>query len=280
MVMANPSQVQQIFMNLCTNAAHAMESRGGVMEINITDEFLELDSDKLPEPLKPGEYMKIEITDNGTGIPENIIGSIFEPFFTTKAPGEGTGMGLSVVHGIVKKFGGHISAKSQMRQGTVFTTFLPVTREPEEASNLPNGAMLCGSERVLVVDDDLQLLEMAGQALRRLGYSVSTQSSSVAALRLFRAKPHDFDLVISDMTMPKMTGDDLAVELLKIRPNLPIIVLTGYSKKISEQLAAEIGIKAFAYKPLIKRDLAEMVRKVLDEAMGKSVETVTGIVLK
>lgn len=280
LVMANATQVQQIFMNLCTNAAQAMESRGGVMEINMTDESLGMDSVHLPEPLEPGEYMKIEVIDSGTGIPENIIGSIFEPFFTTKAPGEGTGMGLSVVHGIVKKFGGHISVESELERRTIFTTFLPITPDQEEVRDLPNGAMLSGSERILVVDDDLQLLEMAGQSLRRLGYSVSTQSSSVAALRLFRAKPHDFDLVISDMTMPKMTGDDLAVELLKIRPDLPVIVLTGYSKKISEQLAADIGIKAFAYKPLIKRDLAEMVRRVLDEAMGKSVEAVADYVSK
>jgi CheY-like chemotaxis protein len=234
---------------------------------------------------------RLKRTINATGIvvhtnlgrsllsPE-VMEKIFDPFFTTKEKGEGTGMGLSVVHGIVKKFGGHISVESHMGMGTVFTTLLPITRQPEEARDLPNGAMLCGSERILAVDDDLQLLEMAGQSLRRLGYSVSTQSSSVAALKLFRAKPHDFDLVISDMTMPKLTGDDLAVELLKIRPDLPIIVLTGYSKKMSEQLAAEIGIKAFAYKPLIKRDLAEMVRRVLDEAMGKSAETVVDIVSK
>jgi DNA-binding NtrC family response regulator len=127
---------------------------------------------------------------------------------------------------------------------------------------------LCGSERILFVDDDLQLLEMAGRSLKRLGYSVSTQTSSIAALRLFRAKPHDFDLVISDMTMPKMTGDHLAVELMKIRPEVPVIVLTGYSKNMSEQLVADIGIKALAYKPIIKRDLAEMVRRVLDENMS------------
>ena len=267
LVTGNPSQVHQLFMNLCTNAAQAMEDAGGVLEVGLTDVGSEDPS--LPRlGLKPGSYVKITVSDTGPGIPPHIIGSIFEPYFTTKGVGEGTGMGLALVHGIVASYGGKITVESEPDRGAIFSVYLPGTKKrdahgPREEERLPSG-----TERILFVDDELPIARMSSQILERLGYRVTVRTDSVEALALFRSGPDAFDLVISDMTMPNMTGDELTMALIAIRPDIPVILCTGYSKKISDDTAAKIGIRAFAYKPIVKADLAKTIRKVLDASGG------------
>jgi signal transduction histidine kinase/ActR/RegA family two-component response regulator/HAMP domain-containing protein len=266
LVMGNATQFHQVFMNLCTNASQAMEQDGGTLEIVLIDVVLGPDSNQGIESLEPGEYLKISVSDTGVGITQHALASIFEPFYTTKDPGEGTGMGLSVVHGIVQRFGGDIFVESRAGEGTLFTVFLPVTKAPESPKPMGRVALKHGTERILIIDDDEQVLEMGSRVLCRLGYTVTAQSSSVEAMELVRNRQTEFDLVISDVTMPDMTGDQLAEELQKINPHLPIILLTGYSKKIDQEKALKIGVKAFAFKPIIQRDLTELVRKVLDDS--------------
>ncbi len=177
-------------------------------------------------------------------------------------------MGLAMVHGIIESYGGKISVDSKPSQGTLFTICLPVTRKRQEDRLYQSEELPTGTERILFVDDEAPIAKMGSQILERLGYSVSARTSSVEAVELFRTKPNEFDLIVTDMTMPNMTGDKLAIELMKIRPDIPVILCTGYSKKISDEIASEIGIKTFAYKPVGKGDLAKTVRKVLDEAKG------------
>lgn len=268
LVTGNATQIHQIFMNLCTNAAHVMEDRGGVLEVGMADVEMNSSSPQTLSDLKPGNYVKITISDTGTGIAPEIINSIFDPFFTTKGPGEGTGMGLAMVHGIVRKYGGQIFVESESGKGTVFTIYLPVTQKhtdhrPDDAKVLPSG-----NERILLVDDELPIVDINRRFLEKLGYRVTTRTSSIEALELFRSKPDGFDLVITDLTMPNMTGDKLAGELIKIRPDISVILCTGYSRRISDETVAGLGIKAFAYKPVVRAELAKTVRKVLDEAKG------------
>ena len=270
LIMGNQTQVHQVLMNLCTNAAYAMEDTGGVLEVRVTDVELNDQPPQLLLELKSGKYMNVIVSDTGPGIPPDIIGSIFEPYFTTKSVGEGTGMGLALVHGIIESYGGKIIVDSILGKGTVFSIYLPVTKKrddhrPYEKEDLPSG-----TEHILFVDDELPIAKMGSQILEQLGYQVTVRTSSVEALELFRSKPRFFDLVISDMTMPNMTGDELAMELIAFRSDIPVIICTGYSKKITEEKAAKIGIKALAYKPIVKADLAKTVRKVLDEAMDSA----------
>jgi len=174
-------------------------------------------------------------------------------------------MGLSVVHGIVKKYGGEINAESKLGKGTVFTVHLPVTKSRDESKPCQTESLPSGTERILFVDDELPIVKMGSQILDRLGYKVTIRTSSIEALALFRAKPNDFDLIITDMTMPNMTGDNLAAALIEIRPDIPVILCTGYSKKISDEKASKIGIRAFVYKPIIRKDLANAIREVLSK---------------
>jgi signal transduction histidine kinase/ActR/RegA family two-component response regulator len=266
LVMANPTQIHQIFMNLCTNAAQAMEDDGGILTVRLYDEKIETDVREKTAGLKPGIYQKIEISDTGKGIAEKDLGSIFDPYFTTKAVGEGTGLGLSVVHGIVKSYGGSVSVKSAPGKGTVFSVYLPISKREVLSREEPLKALPRGTERILFVDDEAPVLQIGSRHLEELGYAVTIQNSSVAALELFKTDPDQFDLVITDMTMPNMTGDQFAIELMKIRADIPVILCTGYSKKVTADSASEIGIKAIAYKPIAKADFANTVRKVLDEA--------------
>ena len=268
LILGNATQVHQVLMNLCTNAAYAMEDSGGTLNISLKDVFV--DKNKLSIGMKPGDYVEIKVADTGTGIPPDIIDSIFEPYFTTKAHGEGTGIGLAMVHGVVESYGGQISVESQLGKGTTFTIHLPITKKQSAQDDYVPEELPTGTERILFVDDEATIAKMGSQILERLGYSVTTRTSGIEALELFRTKPNDFDLVVTDMTMPNLTGDKLAVELMKIRPEIPVILCTGYSKKISDETASEIGIKAFAYKPVVKADLAKSVRKVLDEAKSEN----------
>jgi len=266
LIMGNATQIHQILMNLFTNAAHAMEDKGGILEFSLKDIMMDSGVNRGKRELTPGNYIEIRVADTGTGIAPEIIGSIFDPYFTTKGPGEGTGMGLAMVHGIVESYGGKILVDGKQGQGTLFTIYLPATRKRQEHRPYQSEELPAGTERILFVDDEAPIAKMGGQALEGLGYTVSIRTSSIEALELFRTKPNAFDLVITDTTMPNMTGDRLAIELMKIRFDIPIILCTGYSKKISDESAVEIGIKAFAYKPVVKADLAKTVRKVLDES--------------
>jgi signal transduction histidine kinase len=261
LVMADRTRIHQIFLNICTNAVQAMESNGGILDISITDIYFDRNNG-----LKPGEYIKITISDTGTGIPNENLELIFDPYFTTKRQGEGTGLGLSVVHGIVEGYGGKIFVNSELDRGTTFTVYLPATKldplkEENPYENLPRGL-----ERILFVDDEPSIVEMAGQLLGALGYKVTCKNSSMEALELFREKPDDFDLVITDMTMPFMNGDKLAAELIKIRNGIRIILCTGYSKTISDETAFRLGIRKFLMKPAEYSMLARAVRDVLDMA--------------
>jgi PAS domain S-box-containing protein len=270
LVMADPTQVHQILMNLCTNAGHAMEEKGGVLSIDLTDVRLDADFTKSHLDLKPGDYLKLSVSDTGSGIPPQVMESLFEPFFTTKEPGKGTGLGLSTVYGIVKNYGGVITVDSELGKGSIFNVYFPISKKRTEAIPLKAEALPTGTERILFIDDEAPIAKMGSQILEHLGYSVTARTSSVEALELFRSKPNNFDLVITDMTMPNMGGDKLAIELMKIRSDIPVIICTGYNKKISEETALEIGIKAFAYKPIVKADLAKTVRKVLDADRSKA----------
>ena len=269
LIMGDSTQIHQILMNLCTNAFQAMEENGGVLNIGLTDVRLDADFTKQYEDFNPGDYLKLSVSDTGSGISPEIMSSIFEPYFTTKATGDGTGVGLATVNGIVKKYGGEIIVESEVEKGSTFSVYLPVTRKLTETKPYNGEAFPAGNKSILVVDDEVPVARMFCGLLKSLGYSVAMSTSSIEALALFRTKPNDFDLVITDMTMPNMTGDRLAIELMKIRPDIPVILCTGYNKKISDESASEMGIKAFVYKPIVKADLAKTVRKVLDEAKGK-----------
>ncbi|BBO69018.1 hypothetical protein DSCA_29480 [Desulfosarcina alkanivorans] len=263
-IMGNATQVHQVLMNLCTNAAHAMEEQGGVLQVSLKDASVDDGARRIEPGLPAGDYVEIKVSDTGFGIAPEIIDSVFDPYFTTKGPGEGTGMGLAVVHGIIQSYGGRITVDSHPDRGTLFTVYLPATHARRQQAAFEPEALPTGRERILFVDDEEPIARMGSLILSRLGYSVETRTSSVEALALFRSKPNDFDLVVTDMTMPNMTGDRLAVEMMRIRPGIPIVICTGYSKKISEQSADDIGIRAFVYKPVVKADLAETVRRVLD----------------
>lgn len=265
-VMGNTTQVHQVLMNLCTNAAHAMEDSGGVLTVSVKDLFF--DKKELPTGLNAGDYVVIKVSDTGSGIAPEIIDSIFEPYFTTKGPGEGTGMGLAMAMGVIESYNGKISVASQLKKGTTFTIYLPLTKKRSGNKAYEQEQLPTGTERILFVDDEHPIAEIGSRIFEKLGYSVTIQTSSIEALKLFQAKPYDFDLVVTDMTMPNMNGDQLAIELMKIRHDIPVILCTGYSKKMSDETALEIGIKAFIYKPVVTADLAKTARKVLDEAKG------------
>ena len=266
LIMGNATQVHQLLMNLCANAADAMEDAGGVLRVSLKAVVVKKQDALNSIGLEQGEYVEIAVADTGAGIAPDVIGSIFDPYFTTKGPGEGTGMGLAMVHGIVESYGGKITVDSRLGKGTAITIYLPVTGKRKSLRAYVPEQLPSGNERILFVDDEFTIAKMGSKVLTRLGYAVTTRTSSIEALELFREKPDAFDLVITDMTMPNLTGDRLAVELMKIRRDIPIILCTGYSKKISDETASGIGIKAFAYKPIVRADLASTVRKVLDDA--------------
>lgn len=264
LVLADPTQIHQIIMNLCTNANHAMQEKGGVLEIKLEEVELGADFTAFHPDMKPGTYLNLTVSDTGKGMPPDVLERIFDPFFTTKETGEGTGMGLSVVHGIIRSYGGAITAYSKPGQGSTFKVYLPIIETSKEALAGPEESIPTGSERILFVDDESVLVNMGKQIFESLGYDVATRTSSIEALELFKNQPDRFDMVITDMTMPNMTGEDLAQELMRIKPNIPIILCTGFSAKIDDQKANSQGIRALVLKPIVKREIATTVRKVLD----------------
>jgi PAS domain S-box-containing protein len=263
-VLADPTQIHQVIMNLFTNAAHAMRASGGQLKIDLTDVVLGGNFIEQHPYLSPGAYVKLRVTDSGHGMEKAILDRIFDPFFTTKDRGEGTGMGLAVVLGIVKSHGGTITVDSEPQRGSTFNVFLPIIMQEVDLDIRSKEPVPTGTERILFIDDEKSLVDLGQQILERLGYDVTIRTSSVEALELFMEQPDKFDLVITDMTMPNMTGDDLAARLMNIRADVPVILCTGYSERISRERAHELGIKEFILKPIVMRELAKKVRKVLD----------------
>ncbi len=265
-VLADPTQIHQILMNLCTNAGHAMNGRKGELRVSLCPvEIHSCDDLSIQHGLSPGVFLQLKVGDTGVGIAPDILDRIYDPFFTTKKPGEGTGMGLSVVYGIVKSFGGAITVESEVEKGSRFNVYLPLLMEEEiEWESEDSSPVVGGRERILIVDDEANLVELGMELLSNLGYDVTGRTSSLEALELFRVKPDSFDLVITDMTMPNMTGVDLAREMTIIRPDLPIILCTGFSEMISMEKATSFGIRRFITKPLLIKNLAMAIREVLD----------------
>jgi CheY-like chemotaxis protein len=216
--------------------------------------------------LSPGPFLKLTVSDTGAGIAPEIMDRIFDPFFTTKKPGEGTGMGLSVVYGIVESAGGAITVDSELGKGASFNVYLPLLMDQKfETERGESSGIVGGKERILFVDDEKNLVQLGTELLTSLGYEVTGRTSSVEALKLFMAKPDSFDIVITDMTMPNMTGVDLAREMMSIRPDLPIILCTGFSEMISKEKATSLGIRRFLMKPLLIKDLAVEIREAIDK---------------
>lgn len=263
-VLADPTQIHQIVINLCTNAFHAMETAGGTLTVSLHQrKFTSEDLLKTPQ-LQPGTYIQLSVKDTGSGISPEIKKKIFEPFFTTKEVGKGTGMGLAMIHGIVESYGGSITCESEMGKGSVFHILLPIVDGSALQQHDSSAKMPTGDEHILLIDDEQILLDVGRRMLEYLGYKVTEVADSVEAYTIFREQPDAFDLVITDQTMPKMTGVELSQRFLQIRPDIPIILCTGYSSIISEGQAEAQGIKGFAMKPLAMRDIGSLIRRVLD----------------
>ena len=265
MVLSDPTQINQVLMNLCTNAAHAMQEKGGELNISLIDEHLDSDAASRFHELPPGSYLRLTVSDTGHGIEPEVRNRIFEPYYTTKEVGEGTGMGLAVVHGIVKSYGGDITVESAPGEGTTFHVMLPIVEVKvspaiEQKTELPRG-----SEQVLLVDDEKVAVDAIQSMLTNLGYKLTARTSSIEALEAFQNSPQAFDLVITDMTMPNMTGRELAKEIMSIRKDIPIILCTGFSDQVDEHKAKAMGISAFVMKPIVMREIANTIREVLDD---------------
>ncbi|MBN2126082.1 MAG: PAS domain S-box protein [Deltaproteobacteria bacterium] len=264
-VMADATQMHQVVMNLCTNAYQAMQEAGGRLDVSLSQ--LAIVQGDLTEnlDLTPGPYLRLTVSDTGTGMDPKVRDRVFEPYFTTKAKGEGTGLGLSVVHGIVSSHGGYISVYTEPGEGTTFHVYLrrigtgESTAETHMREVVPRG-----KERVLLVDDEVQIVRMLEEMLERLGYHVTSRTSSVEALEAFRARPDAFDLIVTDQTMPNMTGIRLAEEIMKIRPGIPVVLCTGFSETITKERAKVMGIREYAMKPVIKSEMARTLRRALD----------------
>ena len=264
-VMGDAAQINQIVMNLVTNAAHAMSEEGGLLEVTLEHIILQKEKACFDWVLSPGSYVRLRMKDTGEGIEPKIMDRIFDPYFTTKDVGKGTGMGLSVIHGIVKRHGGGILVESELGKGTVFEIYFPALGETAEVEKEPLGEIKGGSERILFVDDEESMVDLNRQRLERLGYNVKSTIKPVEALEWFKADPDQFDVIITDMTMPRMTGDRLAAEVLKIRPHMPVIICTGYSERMSAKKAEVLGVSKYIEKPIGARNLASAIREVLDE---------------
>jgi CheY-like chemotaxis protein len=266
LVLADPTQIHQVVMNLCTNAYHAMRETGGILAVSLKEVQIAGEEYGYAD-LAPGNYLKLEVSDTGCGIDTKTQEKIFEPYFTTKKPGEGTGLGLAVVHGIVKSHHGHITVYSEPGKGTSFHVYLPLTEQiavdlPEKAA--PKELQGKG-ERVLFVDDEKQIREVVAAILTRNGYQVTTFADGTQALAEFEKEPERFDLVITDMTMPSMTGAELTQKILALRPQTPIILCTGQSELINREKALAMGIRDYLHKPVLMDALLGATRKALKQ---------------
>ena len=269
-VQANSTKIHQVILNLCTNASYAMAKSGGVLSVSL--DMIKLALGELTRNDNvPGEYVRLTIQDTGEGIDPKIIARVFDPYFTTKPQGVGTGLGLSLVLGIVKSHAGYITVESDIGVGTTFTVYLPKIKsgfptksDDGEVKSIPLG----GNEDILIVDDEEIIIQFSDEILKGLGYKVTTAKDGVEALDIFRQHPDKFKLLVTDMTMPKMVGTELAHEILKIRPKLPIILCTGHSDQVNKEIASEVGIRSYCMKPLSGMELARIVRGLLDENLN------------
>ncbi len=264
-ILGDPVQINQIMMNLVTNAADAMSEEGGLLEVTLEKMMLQEEKFCFDWVLPPGAYVRLKVRDTGEGMSPEIMARVFDPYYTRKEVGKGTGMGLSVVHGIVKRHGGGIRVESEPGKGTLFEIYFPALEKAAPEEKEPEGEIKGGSERILFVDDEESMVSLNRQRLERLGYVVKSTTKPVEALEWFRANPDQFDVIITDMSMPKMTGDKLAKAILAIRPHMPVIICTGYSERISEKKAAALGARKYIEKPIENRNLASALREVLDE---------------
>jgi len=263
-VLGDPIQIQQVLLNLVTNAAHAMREAGGKITVELTDIAVPAGLDAPHPDLKPGRFVKLSVCDTGCGVDSASLERIFEPFFTTKRAGEGTGLGLAMVHGIVKAHNGAITVASAPARGSTFTVFLPAVEGAPTYAVKADNASPQGHERILVIDDEGALIETEKAVLERLGYRVMGETDSLRALDLFREHPDRFDLVMTDHMMPRMTGIELAREVIMIRPDIPIILCTGFNDSITLDSARAVGIQAFLMKPATRQEIAEAIRQALD----------------
>ena len=263
-VLADPTQIHQILVNLCTNASHAMHPNGGLLEVGLTDVDFESDRRIGDEYLSRGSYVKLSVSDSGCGMEKDVIERIFEPFFTTKKVNEGTGLGLSVVHGIIKSHGGAITVSSVPGEGTTFDIFLPKIENVSLDKPQTSEPVSREKEVILLVDDEEMMVDVTRQILERLGFAVVAKTSSLDALETFQERPDAFDLVITDQVMPNMTGTQLAQKLLSIRPDIPVILCSGFPENVSLEEVESIGIKTFMPKPIAREEIAKIVRAVLD----------------
>jgi CheY-like chemotaxis protein len=267
-VLGNATQLHQIGMNLITNAYHAVQEKNGTITVTLGE--IKIDrTHAIKTIMEPGKYVQFTVSDDGIGMPKEIKNKIFDPYFTTKKQGKGTGLGLSVVYGIVKEYGGEIEVTTKMGAGTTFKIYLPLMDDPKNKIDIePKPDLKMGHEHILLVDDEKSVAEIEQRMLQRLGYQVTSRTNSMEALELFRSNPDAFDMVITDMTMPNMTGDQLANAIFSIKPDTPIIICTGFSERLSKEQAASAGIQGFLMKPVVKSDLARMVRSVFDHAQS------------
>ena len=265
-VLADPSQIHQIVMNLCTNAYHAMQGGGGELGVSLREITVQDGEPILGLDLAPGRYLALQVSDTGCGMDKETQERIFDPYFTTKEAGRGTGLGLSVVHGIVGSYGGQITVYSEPGIGTTFHVFLPIVDEPAATieEDVQNHEDLEGHERILFVDDELVIAGLAQEAFDSFGYDISVFTDSVEAFTAFQAEPKGFDIIVSDMTMPDMNGEELAKEILAINKEQAIILCTGFSEVLNRERALAMGIRDYVQKPVAMGELIQVIRKVLD----------------
>ena len=266
MVMADPVKLHQVGMNIITNAFHAVETDGGRITVELNERVLK-ESDLTDSSLLPGKYAHLQIADNGVGMSKEIMGKMFDPYFTTKKPGKGTGLGLATVYGIIKEYNGDIKVESEIGKGTTFHIFFPVMES--NATNVKTTEtdhLLGGDERILIVDDEISIVNIETKILERLGYQVTSFTNSMDALKAITDTPYHFDLLITDMTMPHLTGHQLVKRVLKIREDLPIIICTGFSEQMDDDMAKTIGAMGLLKKPIIKSQLAKMIRNILTKS--------------
>jgi signal transduction histidine kinase/ActR/RegA family two-component response regulator len=265
-VMGDATQIHQVIMNLCTNAYQAMQDKGGKLEVILNEVDIGYEETIEKIGMQPGKHLQLTVKDEGCGMDAAVLGRIFEPYYTTKEQGKGTGLGLSVIHGIIKNHRGDITVASSLEKGTTFQVNLPIIEDAEIVTEFePSNGAAKGNEHILLIDDEEQIISMEQKMLENLGYQVTARTDSIEALDEFAKQPQDFDLVITDMTMPHMTGDELAQKLLDIKPDIPVILCTGFNEDITEEKALSMGIQKFVMKPVIKNDLATSIRTVLDQ---------------
>jgi PAS domain S-box-containing protein len=263
--LADPTQIHEVLINLCTNAAHAMGENGGILEVTLGEVHFNAETAALHRGIQPATYLRLTVSDTGHGMDAATLERIFDPYFTTKETGKGSGLGLAVVHGIIRRHTGAITVHSEPGKGTVFHLYLPRHEGKIQGESAKPAPIPRGTERILFVDDEEALAEIGQEILTQLGYEVLAKTSSLDALDSFRSRPDQFDLVITDYTMPNITGAELAREILKIRADVPVVLCTGFSEMIDEEKAKQLGITEFVMKPFSMRTLAELSRRALDK---------------